>query len=143
MEDIRKSRRFLFSAVRGDLGGELSSLYRLAVVLSAPQTVRLRRLRQRSYDRFGARLLEGGDLYAQEEAFFRFAAERSPLDAVSWLDALSSVRSCTSTGAGTAAVLPVRSLRILRKSFIYPAAANKKSLPTAQSGGFFCSYIRA
>ena len=89
MEDIRKSRRFLFSAVRGDLGGELSSLYRLAVVLSAPQTVRLQRLRQRSYDRFGARMLEGGDLYAQEEAFFRFAAERSPLDAVSWLDELS------------------------------------------------------
>lgn len=137
MEDIRKSRRFLFSAVRGDLGGELSSLYSLAVVLSAPQTVRLRRLRQRSYDRFGARLLEGGDLYAQEEAFFRFAAERSPLDAVSWLDALSSVRSCTSTGAGTAAVLPVRSLRILRKSFIYPAAANKKVSRLLSREAFF------
>ena len=84
---------------QGDFAGVLSSLSRLAMVLSAPQTARLQRLRQRSYDRFGARmLLEGGDLYAQEEAFFRFAAERSPLDAVSWLDELFSVRSCTSDG---------------------------------------------
>ena len=112
---------------QGDLCGELSSLSRLAMVLSAPRTARLQRLRQWSYDRFGARMLEGGDLYAQEEAFFRFAAERSPLDAVSWLDALSSVRSCASTGAGTAAVLSLRSLRILRKSFLYPAANQKAS----------------
>lgn len=44
------------------------------------------------------------------------------------------------TGAGTAAVLPVRSLRILRKSFLYPAANQKASrLPV---GRLFCSYIR-
>lgn len=125
IEDIRKSRRFLFSAVRGDLGGELSSLYRLAVVLSAPQTVRLRRLRQRSYDGFGARMLEGGDLYAQEEAFFRFAAERSPLDAVSWLDELSCPVLYLD-GRRDCGCLAGQVLAHLAESFIYPAAANKK-----------------
>lgn len=46
------------------------------------------------------------------------------------------VRSCASTGAGTAAVLPVRSLRILRKSFLYPAA-NKKASRLSSREAFF------
>lgn len=97
----------------------------MAAVLSVPWTVRLQRLRQRSYDRSGAHMLEGGDLYAQEEAFFRFAAGRFSLDA-SWLDALSCPVLRLDGRMGAAAVLSVRSFRILWKSFIYPAAINKK-----------------
>lgn len=121
---------------QGDLCGELSSLSRLAMVLSAPRTARLQRLRQWSYDKFGACMLEGGDLYAQEEAFFRFAAERSPLDAVSWLDELFSVRSCTSDGRRDCGCLVAQVLAHLAE--VFPLSCGEsKSLPTEQSGGFF------
>ncbi len=59
-----------------DYGEEVASSFRYAVLLTLPRDVRLRRVRERSLRKFGDRMLPGGDLYEQEEAFFDFAASR-------------------------------------------------------------------
>ncbi len=46
------------------------------MLIEAPRDLRLHRVRERSFRRFGARMLTDGDLYEQEEAFFRFVASR-------------------------------------------------------------------
>jgi len=46
----------------------------LAVFITAPTDVRLARLRLRETERFGARLLEGGDMYEQHRAFIGWAS---------------------------------------------------------------------
>ena len=42
-------------------------------MLEVPRDVRLQRVKKRSFQKFGSRmLLGGGDLYEREEKFFRF-----------------------------------------------------------------------
>jgi len=49
-------------------------LFELVVFLWIPQHRQLARLRQREYERHGARILPGGDMYAQSQAFLAWAA---------------------------------------------------------------------
>jgi hypothetical protein len=49
----------------------------------------MRRIRQRAIEKFGDRVLPGGDLYEQEERFFAFAAQRTPENIENWLRTLS------------------------------------------------------
>lgn len=55
-------------------GDPLIPRFTLAVRLSAPTDVRLERIRAREYERFGARVLPGGDMYEEQQAFYRWAA---------------------------------------------------------------------
>ena len=43
------------------------------------------RIQRRTRARLGQRAEEGGDLYAQEQAFLRFAAARDPIHIEQWL----------------------------------------------------------
>ena len=45
----------------------------------------MRRIRKRAFQRFGARMLPGGDRYGQEEQFFGMAARRPEEERESWL----------------------------------------------------------
>ncbi|WP_041768805.1 AAA family ATPase [Pseudovibrio sp. FO-BEG1] len=47
----------------------------LIVFLSLPQELRLQRLKQREQERFGDRILEGGDMFEIHEAFFKWASQ--------------------------------------------------------------------
>ena len=49
-------------------------LFELVVFLSIPHDIRMTRLRQREHERFGERILPGGDLYEQSQAFLVWAA---------------------------------------------------------------------
>lgn len=73
-EDIKKYKNFIISAVNGDFGLEINSKYELAVFLDVPLDVRLKRVKQRAYDKFGSRVLAGGDMYEQERRFFSAVA---------------------------------------------------------------------
>jgi adenylate kinase family enzyme len=77
LEDAEKYPQFVLSAVDEDFGEEITSRFALAVWLDAPHDVRMERVRRRSYTKFGNRILEGGDLYEQEQKFFNFVASRS------------------------------------------------------------------
>ena len=58
------------------------------IVLSAPKKVRLQRVRNRSFQKFGDRILPGGDLYERETEFFDMAAKKSEQDIETWTNSL-------------------------------------------------------
>ena len=56
-------------------GDPLIPRFTLAVRLNTPTPVRMERLRRREYARYGDRVLPGGDLYEQSQAFLAWAAQ--------------------------------------------------------------------
>lgn len=87
-EDIKHNPCFVFSAVNGNMNEEINSCYDLVVYLEVPLELRMKRIRQRAFDKFGDRVLPGGDMYEQEEKFFEFAEKRSPEKIEAWLKGL-------------------------------------------------------
>ena len=55
-------------------GDPLMAGFTLAVRLVTPTDVRLDRIKRREYERFGDRILPGGDMYEQHQAFLAWAA---------------------------------------------------------------------
>lgn len=76
---------FIFSAVRGNYGKEIIPMYNYVIVVEVPKEIRSRRVRNRSFQKFGSRMLKGGDLYEQEEAFFRIIEARQDDYVENWL----------------------------------------------------------
>lgn len=89
MEEVRMYPDFVFSAVKGDYGKEILPLYSYVVVIEVPKDIRSRRVRNRSFQKFGSRMLMGGDLHSQEEAFFKLAESRRDDDIENWLKKVS------------------------------------------------------
>ena len=84
LADIEKHGDFVLSAVCADFAA-IEKYYSLVVYLEAPKEERMERIRRRSIDRFGERVLPGGDLYESEENFFAFAAKRTPEKIEKWI----------------------------------------------------------
>lgn len=80
---------FILAAVKGDFGRSMEGRFACIVLLTAPEDVRAKRVRERSFGRFGERMRPGGDLYQVEEGFFRTAAALSPGDVTRWANTLS------------------------------------------------------
>ena len=88
-EDIEENPCFVFSAVNGDMTMEINEKYSLVVFLEVPLNTRMKRIRQRAIEKFGDRVLPGGDMYEQEERFFAYAEKRSPNKIECWLNKVS------------------------------------------------------
>ena len=84
LADIGEHENFVLSSVCADFES-IEPFYELIVYLEAPKEERMKRIRQRSADRFGDRVLPGGDLYENEEAFFAFAEKRTPEKVEKWI----------------------------------------------------------
>lgn len=69
LDDIERHNNFVLATVNCDWGKEISSVCRLAVVLKAPLDIRMKRIEKREYDKFGNRVLKGGDLYESQQKF--------------------------------------------------------------------------
>lgn len=87
--DTAKERPFVLAAVKGKFGSEIESRFACAILLTVPGELRARRVRERSFGRFGERMLPGGDLHEAEEQFFRMAASKTPEEVAEWAAALS------------------------------------------------------
>lgn len=85
MNEVIEHSNFVFAAVRGNYGKEIIPMYDYVVVIEVPKEIRSQRVRNRSFQKFGNRMLKGGDLYQQEEAFFRMAEARSEDYVEKWL----------------------------------------------------------
>lgn len=72
---------FVFASVKGDYGDAVVSRFQYAVLAAVSRDLRLQRVRRRSFEKFGDRMLPGGDLYEREERFFSLVRSR-PEDAV-------------------------------------------------------------
>lgn len=62
-------------------GDPLMAQFTHAIRVVTPTVVRMERLHQREYARFGARICEGGDMYAAHQAFLDWAAQYDTGDA--------------------------------------------------------------
>ena len=89
LEDMKQNPDFVFSAVNGNMNSEINEKYSLVVYLDAPLDIRMKRIKQRAVEKFGDRVLFGGDMYEQEEKFFAFAQKRTPDKIEDWLNTVS------------------------------------------------------
>lgn len=89
LSDIKKHRSFVISAVTGDFGDIIPKFYELAVFISAPIELRIKRIEQREYDKHRERIRKGGDMYEQHIKFVDFVASRSISRIEQWATELS------------------------------------------------------
>lgn len=87
--EIHAHGDFVFASVHGDYGESVRSALRCCVYISIPREIRLQRVKNRSYQKFGSRMLPGGDLYEREEKFFAFVGSRTEDPVEKWLETLS------------------------------------------------------
>ena len=85
-ERISGNNRFIFAAVRGNYGGKLIASLDHIVLMEVPKPIRSRRVRDRSYQKFGDRILPGGDLYDQESSWFSLTDSRPETYVTAWLE---------------------------------------------------------
>ena len=86
---IKAHENFILASVTGNYGQDITSFFKYAVFVDVARKIRLQRVKSRSFEKFGDRILPGGDLYEQEEQSFR-AVEAVAEDAVEkWARSLS------------------------------------------------------
>jgi len=71
LHEMKTHENFILAFVKGDYGEDIYSLIQCAILLDVPKSIRMQRVKKRSFQKFGNRMLLGGDLYEQEEKFFR------------------------------------------------------------------------
>jgi hypothetical protein len=74
MDDLTAQDAWVVSGSLCGWGDVAIPLFELVVFLSIPPDVRMSRLRQRELARFGERILPGGDMYEQSQAFLVWTA---------------------------------------------------------------------
>ena len=87
-ERISKNHRFVFAAVRGNYGEKLIAALDYIVLIEVPKQIRSQRVRDRSYQKFGDRILPGGDLYDKESKWFSLTESRPDKYVTDWLKSI-------------------------------------------------------
>ena len=85
-ERIGKNSRFLFAAVRGNYGDKLIASLDHIILIEVPKQIRSQRVRDRSYQKYGDRILPGGDLYDKESQWFSLTDNRAETYVTDWLE---------------------------------------------------------
>ena len=85
-ERIRNHDRFVFAAVKGDYGDQFISSLNHIILVEAPKQIRSQRVRNRSYQKFGDRILPGGDLFEKENKWFSITDSRPEAYVTTWLE---------------------------------------------------------
>lgn len=83
--EIKAHKDFVLASVKGDYGETIYPFFQYAVWMDVPSDIRLQRVKERSFQKFGSRMLPGGDLYEQEESFFDFVKSRAENTVEEWL----------------------------------------------------------
>lgn len=88
LDEVKAPESFVFASVKGDYGNEIYSFFHYAVLIDVPKEIRLQRVKNRSFQKFGDRMLPGGDLYETEEKFFDFVSSRAESVVEDWIKLL-------------------------------------------------------
>jgi len=86
--EIKANKNFVFASVKGDYGEAVYPFFQYAVLIDVPKDIRIQRVKNRSFQKFGNRMLTGGDLYEQEERFFDLVKSRSENTVEEWIQSL-------------------------------------------------------
>lgn len=87
-EDLKRDGSFIFASVRGNHSEKTAAMFTCAVFVSVPKEIRMKRVRQRAFDKFGDRVSEGGDLYEREKAFYDIIEKRTDKTITDWLEVM-------------------------------------------------------
>lgn len=88
LHEMKMHENFILSSVKGDYGKDIYSFFQCAILIDVPRDIRLQRVKERSFQKFGNRMLSGGDLFEQEEKFFRFVESRNENTVEEWVKSL-------------------------------------------------------
>jgi len=86
LADMKEHENFILASVKGEFGCEVSELFTCAILIEVPKELRMERVRERSNQKFGDRMLPGGDLYEKEEQFFDMVEKRPEDYTTRWLE---------------------------------------------------------
>lgn len=86
--EINAHENFVFASVKGDYGEHIYPFFQYVVLIDVPKNIRIQRVRNRSYRKFGNRMRMGGDLYEQEERFFELVKSRPENTVEEWIQFL-------------------------------------------------------
>ena len=87
--EIKAHKNFVLASVKGDYGADVYPFFNYAVLLDVPKDIRIQRVKNRSFQKFGNRMMPGGDLYGQEERFFNVVKSRPENISQEWVQSLS------------------------------------------------------
>ena len=88
-EKISRNNQFVFAAVKGNYGDRLIASLDHIVLIEVPKQIRSKRVRDRSYQKFGDRILPGGDLYDTESKWFSLTDNRPDTYVSDWLETVN------------------------------------------------------
>lgn len=88
-EEIKACDNFVFASVKGDYGESIYPFFQYIVLIDVPKDIRIQRVKNRSFQKFGDRMLLGGDLYEQEEHFFNLVKSRPENIVEEWAQSLN------------------------------------------------------
>lgn len=89
LKDMKENEKFIMASVTGNYGNEVISQFTFAVIINVPEKIRLERVKKRSLEKFGVRILQGGDLYEKENRFFDIVASKSNDFVEAWVNTLN------------------------------------------------------
>ena len=87
--EVREHKNFVFASVTGDYADDPNNLYQYVILINVPKEIRMQRVRNRSFMKFGKRMLQGGDLFESEEAFFEYIEKRPEDHVENWIKTLN------------------------------------------------------
>lgn len=74
---MQAHKNFVLASVKGDYGALFYPFIQYTIWIDTPKDIRLQRVKNRSFQKFGSRILPGGDLYEKEKRFLNlFPPER-------------------------------------------------------------------
>lgn len=88
MGEIKAHENFIFTSVKGDYGEVVRSSFRYIILINLPRETRIQRVNNRSFQKFGSRILPGGDLYEKEQHFLDFVKARSDNLVEEWVKSM-------------------------------------------------------
>ena len=89
LNEIKAHENFIFASVKVDYGETIYPFFQYAVLIDVPKDIRIERVKNRSFQKFGNRMLSGGDLYEQEERFFELVKSRAENTVEKWVQFLN------------------------------------------------------
>lgn len=88
-EEISACENFVLASVTGNFDEEITSRFKFIVRINVPKEIRMNRIRERSFRKFGERMMNGGDLYETEENFFAMVEARKEQYVDDWLSGIN------------------------------------------------------
>ena len=87
-EKIETDDKFVFAAVKGDYGDKLLTKLDYVILVEVPKETRMERVKRRSAQKFGDRILADGDLSDIENSWFAKVNSRPEDFVTSWLEGI-------------------------------------------------------